>query len=75
MAIGQCDYALCNSALGSSFRASFVLPQGTKADREVLLCTTHEEECRPIRDKLPGWLHLTPDGQVYSDIWMEALVG
>ena len=75
VAIGRCEYGLCNSTLGSSFRASFALPDGRRGDREVLLCTTHEVECRPVRDQMPGQLRLTPDGQVYVGLWMEALVG
>jgi hypothetical protein len=76
VALGKCEYILCDSMLGSSFRASFAMPGGNRADREVLLCSTHEQECRPIRDRMPpGSLALTPDGQVYSAVWLEALVG
>lgn len=75
MTVGMCEYILCRSALGSTFRASFQLSDGRRGDREVLLCSTHETECRPIRDTMPGKLRLTPDGQVYVDMWMESLVG
>lgn len=73
MSIGACEYMLCNSALGSSFRASFMLTDGRRGDREILLCRAHEEECRPVRDTMPGKLRLTPDGQCYVDMWMESL--
>ena len=73
MALGECRYMTCRSMLGSAFRARFHIG-GKRVDREVLLCSAHERECREIRDSMEGWLGLTPDGNVYSDIWMESLV-
>lgn len=66
----------CISVLGSSFRARFRLgsdPDAIRGDREILLCPTHERECREVRDKGVGELVMTPEGHVYSRIWLDSL--
>jgi len=76
MSMGRCQYVICSSWLGSGFRATFRVGTQSRAEYrslEVLLCSTHEKECRPIRDKMAGHLYVTPEGYVYSGFWMDSL--
>ena len=72
MALGACQYMTCGSMLGSRFRASF-LQEDRRVDREVLLCPEHERECREVREKMNRRLGLTPEGYVFSGVWMDSL--
>lgn len=78
MALGRCDYLTCGSLLGSSFRASFRVGWGANSrrmDREVLLCPDHERLCRPLRESMADDLRLTIGGAVFTNTWLEALLG
>lgn len=66
----------CRSQLGSSFRARFLLGyegQQRRVDREVLLCPSHERECRELRDRFEDRLIVTEEGWVVSRITMDAM--
>ena len=76
MAIGPCMFMACRSPLGTSFRGLFRLgadPEAGSAFHEVLLCPSHERECSELREKFPGRLMMTPEGHVYSGLWMDSL--
>jgi hypothetical protein len=72
VALGRCQFMTCQSLLGTKFRAPIVFG-GRQVDMEVLLCPTHERECDELRRKFPGRIGMTPEGSVYSGIWIDSL--
>ena len=66
----------CGSMLGSSFRANFRMGSADGSGympAEVLLCSTHEAECRELRDKMPSKLIMTMEGWIVSALMYEAM--
>ena len=76
MTIGRCQYMTCGKMSGSSFRAEFVLREGSlthKRFTEVLICS----ECRLFTENARDTgleMYLTPEGAVYLGLWMDAAI-
>lgn len=77
MSLGVCQFFTCRSSLGSGFRAQFVHgadPDAYTSLREVLLCSEHEQLCRPIRDQGSGQLFISPEGHVYTSFLFDSIL-
>lgn len=73
MSMGLCTFTVCDSMLGTSFRALFHLASGEKHSTEVLLCPEHERWCDELKEKMPTQLMMTPEGWIYPRFWIETM--